>query len=82
MWVLAAGSGCALVRQQQAHQRVERGEQLLTEDDLQAASLAFQEAAELDPQLAVAHSRLGVIYERMGEYERALAAFSSGTVTS
>ena len=76
VWVLMAGSGCALIREQQASQRVDRGEQLLTEDDLEAALVAFQEAAELNPQLAIAHSRLGVIYERMGEYERAIEAFA------
>ena len=44
-------------------------------DELEEALAAFQEAARLDPQLAVAHSNMGRIYRRMGEYEQAIDSF-------
>ena len=76
-WAIALGlgSGCALVRQQQAGVHLGQGERLLADEDLEAALAEFQAAAELDPQLAVAHSSMGVIYQRMGEYERAIDCF-------
>ena len=73
--VFAAGSGCTLVRQYRADVHVDYGHRLLEQDDLEAALAEFQEAAELHPQLAVAHSNMGVIYQRMGEYERAIESF-------
>ena len=42
---------------------------------MEAALAEFQAAAELDPQLAVAHSNMGLIYRRMGEYDRAIDCF-------
>ncbi len=75
--LLCAGSGCTLVKQHQAGLRVEQGEQLLAEEDLEAALVEFEAAAELHPQMAVAHSRMGVIYQRMGEYERAIDCFAN-----
>lgn len=74
---LATQSGCALIQQKQALVRVDRGQALLGKEDLEAALEEFRAAAELDPQLAVAHSRLGIIYQRMGEYEQAIRAFAS-----
>jgi len=71
------GSGCELVRQQQAGVRVVHGRQLLEQDDLESALVEFQAAVELDPQLAVAHSNMGVIYQRMGEYEQAIKCFAN-----
>ncbi|MCP4251492.1 MAG: tetratricopeptide repeat protein [bacterium] len=73
--LLAGSSGCALVRQHQAHRHVDDGEKLLAQEDIEAALIEFQAAAELDPQMAVAHSRMGVIYQRMGEYEQAIRCF-------
>lgn len=75
--LLCAGSGCTWVREHRADIHVHRGQRLLAEDDLEVALREFQAAAELDPQLAVAHSRMGVIYQRMGEYERAIACFAN-----
>ena len=39
------------------------------------AARSFREAARLDPQLAVAHSNMGTIYRRMGDYEQAIDCF-------
>lgn len=75
--VLAAGAGCSVIRQHQATLHAERGDAALAEDDLEAALIDFEAAARFDPQMAVAHSKLGVIYQRMGEYERAIDAFAS-----
>ncbi|MCH7812660.1 MAG: tetratricopeptide repeat protein [Planctomycetes bacterium] len=71
----AGASGCALVRQYQAHGHVDQGERLFAQEDIEAALAEFQAAAELDPHMAVAHSRMGVIYQRMGEYEQAIRCF-------
>jgi tetratricopeptide (TPR) repeat protein len=70
-------TGCHDVAEWQAERHVDRGQAYLQQDDLEAALLEFQEAAKLDPQLAVAHSQMGVIYRRMGEYEQAIEAFVS-----
>lgn len=72
---LLACTGCRVVNEYRAERYVNRGEVLLTEQNLEAALAEFQAAAELDPQMAVAHSKMGLIYRRMGEYERAIEAF-------
>ena len=68
-------SGCAVIERYQADRHIHRGEALLAAEDLEAALAEFEAAVELAPQLAVAHSRMGLIYRRMGEYERAVACF-------
>ncbi len=73
--IAVAAAGCTVVREYRAKRHVDRGEALLTAQDLEAALLEFEAAAELTPQLAVAHSRMGVIYRRMGEYEQAADCF-------
>ena len=73
--LLAVFAGCQTFGEYRARRFVDRGESLLEEDDLEAALVEFQAAAELDPQLAVAHSNMGVIYRRMGEYELAIGCF-------
>ena len=75
--LLCAGPGCTWIQHRRADIHVDRGQRLLAEDDLEVALLEFQEAAELHPQLAVAHSNMGVIYQRMGEYERAIECFAN-----
>ncbi|HUU82136.1 MAG TPA: tetratricopeptide repeat protein [Phycisphaerae bacterium] len=75
--LLGMGSGCSLIRQRQADVHVDRGQRLLADDELEVALAEFQAAVELDPQLAVAHSKMGVIYQRMGEYERAIESFAN-----
>lgn len=74
-WVLVLCAGCQSVRESQARRHLERGETLMAEDDLQAALAEMQAAAQLDPQLAVVHSKLGAIYRRMGQYEEAIESF-------
>ncbi|MCO6436608.1 MAG: tetratricopeptide repeat protein [Phycisphaerae bacterium] len=68
-------SGCAVVRKHQAKRHVARGDELLQADHLDEALAEFEAAAEVAPQLAVVHSRLGNLYERMGDYTRAIDAF-------
>jgi tetratricopeptide (TPR) repeat protein len=67
--------GCRTIDEFRAERFVARGQALLQEQDLEAALAEFQAAAELDPQLAVAHSSMGLIYRRMGEYDRAIDCF-------
>ncbi len=69
--VLATG-GCVDRTQHQAIRHIERGDAFLEEEKLEAALTEFQTAAKLAPQMAVAHSRMGVIYQRMGEYAHAV----------
>ncbi len=74
---LLAISGCTWFQGYRAAGHVQRGEVLLADDDLEAALAEFTAASELDPQIAVAHSKLGFIYQRMGEYEQAITAFAN-----
>ena len=73
--LLLTMTGCASIREYRARRAVTRGDALLVSDDLQAALAEFQEAAQLAPQLAVAHSKMGLIYRRVGEYEQAIDCF-------
>ena len=74
--IILLGSGCAPLREFQAKRQIRRGEELLKNDDLEAALAAFQEAAKLSPQMSVPHSKLGLIFRRMGEYEQAIQSFA------
>ncbi|MBI4719368.1 MAG: tetratricopeptide repeat protein [Planctomycetes bacterium] len=73
--LLTAVAGCTPFARLRAEHHTERGEALLQADNLDAALAEFQAAAELDPQLAVAHSRMGLIYRRMGDYAQAIDSF-------
>ncbi len=73
--IVACLTGCQAIRREQARQRVNHGQKLLDAQDLEAALAEFQAAAELAPQMAVAHSKMGVIYRRMGRYEQAITCF-------
>ncbi len=80
-WVLAvagglAAGGCAQLQHNQAKEHVTRGDAMLEQNDLGAAIREFEQATQLDPQLAVAHSKLGIIYRRMGDYDRAIDCFA------
>ena len=68
--------GCASIREGRARQHVAAGDRLLAQDDLQAAMKEFEAAAALDPQLAVTHTKMGIIYRRMGDYNRAIDCFA------
>ncbi len=68
-------AGCVTIRDFQAEQHVRRGEELMQRDDLENALVEFQEAARLSPEMAVAHSGMGTIYRRLGEYEQAIECF-------
>ena len=69
--VSMTASGCSLVNRHRAEQRTEEGLRLLEADDLDAALVEFRDALALDPRSGVAHSRLGEIYRRQGNYEEA-----------
>ena len=73
--VMTVGAGCATIRGMRARQRLQVAEALFADEDFEEALAEFQSAAELDPQSAIAHSRMGVIYRRMGDYESAIDAF-------
>lgn len=75
VFTVLVADGCVVVRQHRAKRHVDRGVTLLAAQELETALLEFQAAARLDPQLAVAHSRMGVIYRRMGEYPEAIDCF-------
>ena len=83
--ILAAGlvavgaaliSGCAAANRSRAEQLLGEGTRLLEEHDLEAALRELEAATQLSPQLAVAHSKMGIIYRRMGDYDRAIDCFA------
>lgn len=72
---LATASGCKVIETHVAKHRIERGDALVEAQDLDAALKEFEAAAEIAPQMAVAHSRMGVIYRRVGDYSKAIDCF-------
>ena len=74
----AAGlaGGCAEIKVAQSEQMIQKGDALLEQNELQSALAEFDAAVQLSPQLAVAHSRKGVVYRRMGDYEQAIDSFA------
>ena len=79
---LAAGlmlsvSGCVAYSHLRADQHVRAGQNLLAQDSLEDALAEFEVAVELHPQLAVAHSKMGVIFRRLGDYDRAVDSFAA-----
>lgn len=63
-------TGCAVSRPI-AVTHMERGDNALAREDVRAALVEFQQAVKLDPQYALAHSRLGQAYKRAGELSKA-----------
>jgi hypothetical protein len=51
------------------------GVQAANNGDYPAAALLLEEAARRDPQMAVVHSQLGLVYSRLGDLDRAIPAF-------
>lgn len=74
--LLAMLSGCTSIHRYRAQRQVTYGDVLIETEDLEGALKAFQEAARLDPQMAIAHSRMGLIYRRLGDYDRAIASLA------
>ncbi len=66
--------GCTVVRHHRARIHMHRGEALLAADDLDAALAEFQTVAQVRPEMAVAHSRMGLIYRKLGRLEHAVDA--------
>src|SRR5512144_2357174 len=52
-----------------------RGHVALLGGELDAALLAYREAADLVPDRALPHASMGTVLERLGRREEALAAF-------
>ncbi len=59
----------------QALALLEKGKQLYREDNDAEAAEAFQQAIQLDPELAEAHFRLGLSYEALDKAEEAEAEY-------
>lgn len=59
----------------EARALLEKGKQLYREDQDAAAAEAFQQAIQLDPDLAEAHFRLGLSYEALNKAEEAEAEY-------
>ncbi len=72
---ITLAGGCTVVRDYRVNHYVARGDALIATDNLEAALVSFQEAARLNPEMPVAHSRMGLIYRRMGDYEQAIERF-------
>ena len=53
-----------------------RGERHLGTEELDAALEEFRRAVELNPKLAVAHSNIGFIFRRKGDFEAAAKAYA------
>ena len=75
--LLLALCGCTQLKQAEAQKRAEHGQELLKQDQLEQALVEFEAAVAMEPSLAVAHSGMGVIYRRMGEYARAIECFAN-----
>src|SRR5262249_17299783 len=76
---LAITSGCALpdtpFAATRANEYTQRGAQKLENKDYEAALAQFQAAIELNPNLAVAHSKIGYIERHKGNYEAAAESY-------
>ena len=75
-------TGSAASKPGQARALLEKGKQLYREDNDAAAAEAFQQAIQLDPDLAEAHFRLGLSYEALdkadeaeSEYKKAVESY-------
>ncbi len=81
MLTLTASPGCQNVESRlntyRATKHIDRGQEFLEKDDLEAARIAFEQAVRLDSQMAEAHSALGDIYRRMGEISKAITAYGN-----
>ncbi len=73
--LFVVAGGCTAIREYRARRYVDRADALLEVQDLDAALEELEAAAQIAPQLAVAHSRMGVVYRRKGDYEQAIDCF-------
>jgi superkiller protein 3 len=74
-------TGCASRSQEpfariRADISVQKGINKLDADKLDEALTEFQKAVELNPKLALAHSNIGTIYKRKGDFTAAAKAFA------
>src|SRR5205085_756416 len=76
---LAVMAGCAQSETpfagSRATTRLERGQDYLRQKEYDAALAEFQAAVELNPRLAVAHSRIGFIQREKGNLEAAADSY-------
>ncbi|MGD2108209.1 MAG: tetratricopeptide repeat protein [Phycisphaerae bacterium] len=68
-------AGCSTVQTVRAKWHIYRGENFIAAEQFETALRQFEKAAELAPQLPKTHSRMGFIYRKLGEYERAVDCF-------
>lgn len=68
--------GCGRIQRFRAELHVDEAEKFIESNDLASALKEFEAAVELSPQLAVAHSQMGVIYRKTGDYDRAIECFA------
>ena len=71
---LLAG-GCSGDNEAKKREHLQAGEKYLSDGDLQAASVAFRNAIELDGRFGEARYRLAQVYSRLGDWQRARAEF-------
>lgn len=69
--------GCAVYHDRLAGEHMSQARTLFEEDDLNAATSEFEDALTHNPESAAAHSGLGAVYKRRGEYEKAAVQFAS-----
>src|SRR5687767_3127956 len=70
-----AGANGTAEGKSQARAYLEKGKLLYQDDDDSGAAEAFEQAIQLDPNLAEAHFRLGLAYEALARSDDAEAAY-------
>jgi tetratricopeptide (TPR) repeat protein len=76
LWFLCAlfavsGAGAPQADASQSHRYLQEGEKALAAGRYDEAERAFEKLAELAPNMAEAHARLGLIYYQQGKFEQA-----------
>ncbi len=78
VWLMSCvlvGTGCTTVNRVRADWHAYLGNNQYEKDHLQAALIEFEKASELAPQVAVLHSKRGMIYRRLGDFAKAIKCY-------